>query len=119
MTDEIVNLLPKIKVETLKQVNALVIDKIQSDEIMDWAKDIFNELRKNNPVLYEFMMDNTNKFVAGCRESNPAEIAASKILSDLILIFLLNQAIKRGIDSKEWEKGIGRLLNGIDFGDKE
>lgn len=109
--------LPKITGESINELSKEIRHLLKSGELLEWAHNEMEKLRLANPLLFGYLREHSEKFAMGVAMSmgDPQAVAMSKLISNLMLLRLLNTELKNTAkERKEWENDVGKLLDDIE-----
>lgn len=110
-----INNIPKVYIDAIKEVERFVKTKTDEGTILLWIHLTLRSLFANNVELFRFITTRAEKFASHVISGNVTEedIAASKVMSDIILLAVLSVSAEVGTEANEWDKTTGKLLKEV------
>ena len=105
--------LPQITDEQVTEQLALLSKMAESGEITQWIDAELLNLQEENPILYEFVVDRSQKFAHGAvMVNNVHAIAISFALEYIVLLKILGNSIEDAKGLEQFSKMMEGLFKG-------
>ena len=117
--------LPKIAEEVIKEQFKVLNQHIIQGQVQDWLSGELQTLHETNPVLFHYIVERANKFAVGAMMvGDPNSVSMSMALEYVLLLNILGAGIGKTIGlkqfsdmMKDWFKGDDlKGLNDMDKG---
>lgn len=95
--------IPKITHNQIAQHEEEIRRKIAQGAIAQWLDEQLKNLASENPILYQYVMEHTQKFAIGASMvQEPQAIAVSLALEQLLLLTLIGDSYKSNKEFKHF-----------------
>jgi len=95
--------IPKITISQILKHEEELKQRIADGTVVPWLHEKLEVLAKENPFLYKYMMEHTQKFAMGALMiQDPQAIAVSLALEQIVLLALIGNSYKDNADLKNF-----------------
>jgi len=108
--------IPKVSEKQIKEQGEQLKAMITKGAVTEWLDSQLKALAATNPVLYQYLMEHSQKFAMGAVMVDAQSIAMSQALEQVMLLTLIGGSYRANEDLKKFEGGVGKLLGDIDLG---
>jgi len=90
---------PKITSNNIAKHEEEVYHHLENGTIASWLSEQLSELANSNPILYQYVMEHSQKFAMGAMMiRDPQSIAISMALEQVILLNMIGASHRENID---------------------
>lgn len=107
--------IPKITPNLIVNLDDTIKSLISRGDVTKWLDEQLGYLANNNPVLYRYVLEHTQRLAMGASMApDPQSVALSMCLEEILLLNLINNGLKGGKDLKKFEDVWGKFFpNGL------
>jgi hypothetical protein len=89
------NNLPKVHRKVVIDTNNDVRNAIKRGVVLKWINDVMEEMQKNNPVLFQYLKEQSMRFSLGITmaQGDVNAIAMSHLISDVVLLKIIDKSV--------------------------
>jgi len=107
------NNLPKVNQKVIFDINSEIKNLIKSGEMMKWVNDTMENLKQNNPTLFQYLRIQSMRFAIGITmaQGDVNAIAMSYLVSNIVLLKIVDKCVGYKELPKEVDKITEQLLS--------